>query len=737
VFKAEHRMMGRTAAIKFLAPAAAASEQLTARFERTVRILSRLEHPNLVRAYEAGQQGKTHYLVMEYVEGQDLRTIVRERGPLGVDEAVGYVVQAAKGLGYAHENGVWHRNVKPSNLMVDRQGTVKIVGFGLAHVEAGAVMDENSLEENLTRQGQVMGTYDFMSPEQAVDSSGVDHRADVYSLGCTLHSLLTGRPPYVAKSPVQQVLAHRSLPVPSLHKALPEISPELDRVFQKMMAKRPEDRYASMNEVVAELEACLASSPSAAAVAAAESTAEKLRSLVGLGAAPAQPAGQAGTAVKPPPLPARPLRRTRRPGPVLPIVIGGLLAVVVFVLAVQYFQRRKPVEVAQPASPQKTERELDSAVVAKTPQFERPRTEPPKKPAPQPEATPKPPAPEAKTREEPAVLELKPPEERPAPEAKTPETPTPKPPPKEPAPEPKKPSGADPERGPVPDKAARERALRLLHDTYQEELAGARTSEQKAVLARKMLREAQGISDDPAGRYMLLDSGCTLATEAGDLATALEAVGLTSRWFTVDGWKMKADLVADMGKGTKTPALHRALAEKAMQLTQAAFDARQFETAARLGDTAVVEAVKTREPVLIAKARAVAKDGKKALAVLREYETAKAELEQSPQSPKANLTAGRYECLMCGEWETGLRKLAAGSDAALRDLAKKDLAGPEDAEQQVAVGDNWWDLAGEESGIAQTNLYRRAAWWYQKALPHAKGLLKAKLEKRLQRQGEA
>ena len=177
---------------------------------------------------------------MECVDGQDLRSIIKEKNaPLAVEEAVRYTIQAATGLADVHQQGVAHRNVKPGNLLVDRQGIVKIVGFTLAHVEAGSAAAEAGVEDNLTRQGQVMGTYDYMAPEQAMDSSSVDRRADIYSLGCTLHMLLTGRPPYAAKAGMQQVLAHRAQPIRRSARQRPEVPEALDRVFQKMMAKAP------------------------------------------------------------------------------------------------------------------------------------------------------------------------------------------------------------------------------------------------------------------------------------------------------------------------------------------------------------------------------------------------------------------------------------------------------------------------------------------------------------------
>jgi serine/threonine protein kinase len=256
VLKARHRTMDRVVALKVVASKAMKSPHAVSRFHREVRAAAKLVHPNIVTAYDASQHEGTHYLVMEFVEGQDLATLVREHGALSVEQAVECIVQAAKGLEYAHSHGVIHRDIKPRNLLLERQGTVKILDMGLARL--GSLPDEEiHPSDDLTTAGQVLGTCAFMAPEQAQDAHGADHRADIYSLGCTLHCLLTGAPPFSGDTTIQILLAHQQAPIPSLCDAHPDVPSELDAVYQKMMAKRPEDRQQSMAEVVAELEACL------------------------------------------------------------------------------------------------------------------------------------------------------------------------------------------------------------------------------------------------------------------------------------------------------------------------------------------------------------------------------------------------------------------------------------------------------------------------------------------------
>jgi len=256
VLKAQHRRMKRFVAVKVLPAAAMKSAGAVKRFYREVEAAAKLNHPNIVQAYDAGEHEGLHYLVMEYVEGRDLASVVKEQGPLEVRQALDCILQAAKGLAYAHGEGVVHRDIKPGNLLLDKKGTVKILDMGLARV-ALAVGGDAQSDERLTQSGQVMGTCDYMAPEQAEDTRKADQRSDVYSLGCTLYRLLTGKVPYGGDSLMQVLLAHRDAPIPSLETARPEVPAGVAAIFEKMVAKRPEDRYPSVLEVIADIEAFL------------------------------------------------------------------------------------------------------------------------------------------------------------------------------------------------------------------------------------------------------------------------------------------------------------------------------------------------------------------------------------------------------------------------------------------------------------------------------------------------
>jgi len=260
VLKAEHRWMKRVVAVKMIAGATLKSSAAVKRFDREMQAAAQLEHPNIVAAYDAGIHEGAHYLVMQFVQGRDLGALVNEKGPLPIAQALDYVLQAARGLHHAHQHGIIHRDIKPANLLVDDHGTVKILDLGLARVGGPAGAED---KERLTATGQVMGTMDYMAPEQALDTHRVDARADIYALGCTLYRLLTGASVYQGSSIAKILVAHQLAPIPSLSAARPEVPARLDGLFRKMLAKQPADRPASMIEVIGELEACLGGQPQA------------------------------------------------------------------------------------------------------------------------------------------------------------------------------------------------------------------------------------------------------------------------------------------------------------------------------------------------------------------------------------------------------------------------------------------------------------------------------------------
>ena len=257
VYKAYHHRMNREAAIKLLPPEMVSDQSAIQRFHREAQAAARLSHPNIVMTYDAGEMRGVHYLVMEFIDGVDFSKLVKTRGPMPVSKAITYILQAAEGLQYAHEKGIIHRDIKPHNILLGLRGTVKILDMGLAR------FDETAGEDSLTETGTIMGTLDYMSPEQALDTRDVDARTDIYSLGCTLFFLLGGRPPFHADTAMKKLLAHRESPIPSLRDANKTVSAALDSVFQIMMAKRPDDRFSSMEDVITGLRNCHPDSSSA------------------------------------------------------------------------------------------------------------------------------------------------------------------------------------------------------------------------------------------------------------------------------------------------------------------------------------------------------------------------------------------------------------------------------------------------------------------------------------------
>jgi len=245
VYLCEHRVMRRRVALKVLPSAFAQDPEYLQRFHREARAVAALDDPNIVRAYDVDHDGKVHYLVMEYVEGSSLQELVSKEGPLDIQQAADFISQAASGLQHAQEAGLVHRDIKPANLLVDRKGIVKVLDMGLA-----LFFQE---KESVTQQydaSAVLGTADYLAPEQVMDSHAVDTRADIYSLGVTFFFLLTGKSPYGEGTVAQKLLWHQLRPPKSVREFRPEVPEGLEAVIHKMIAKKREDRYQTPGEVV-------------------------------------------------------------------------------------------------------------------------------------------------------------------------------------------------------------------------------------------------------------------------------------------------------------------------------------------------------------------------------------------------------------------------------------------------------------------------------------------------------
>jgi serine/threonine protein kinase len=305
VYKAIHRFMERVVALKVLNHALTVRPGFAERFRREVKAAARLAHPNIVTAYDADEAGAMHFLVMEYVAGTTLDREVARRGPLPLREACDLIHQAALGLQHAHERGLVHCDIKPHNLLLTPTGQVKILDFGLARV-----LDEGASETMSLPSGTLLGTPDYVAPEQARDPRCADIRADIYSLGCTLYHLLAGRPPFPTGTPLQKLLAHHECSPPVIETVHGDVPEALTGILERMLAKDPARRYSTPAELAADL------------------------------ASLADPASTAPAPAKP-----RPSRRALRR------VAGALATLAALVLAVLVWSRSQGPEVGRPSEP--------------------------------------------------------------------------------------------------------------------------------------------------------------------------------------------------------------------------------------------------------------------------------------------------------------------------------------------------------------------------------------------------
>jgi serine/threonine-protein kinase len=251
VYLAEHSIMRQPRAIKVLPKNRVADKSYLDRFYREGRAAAALSHPNIVRVYDIDHEGENHYLVMEYVEGINLYDLVKRDGRLSYRKAVDYILQAAIGLQHAHEAKLVHRDVKPANLLVTSGDIVKVLDMGLA------LFREDDFSVTIANQEKVLGTADYLAPEQAVNSHEVDHRADIYGLGCSMYYLLTGQPPFPQGTLPERIIMHQTKAPPPIENFRPDCPKRLSLICQKMLQKDRERRFQDCRALARQLRVML------------------------------------------------------------------------------------------------------------------------------------------------------------------------------------------------------------------------------------------------------------------------------------------------------------------------------------------------------------------------------------------------------------------------------------------------------------------------------------------------
>ena len=248
VFRAIDTRLARTVALKILSPDLAADPETVQRFQNEAQSAARLDHENIARVHYVGEDRGIHFIAFEFVEGENIRKLVERKGPLLLEEAISYTIQVVDALTHADARHIVHRDIKPSNLLITPSGHVKLIDMGLArlqHVEP--------VGTDLTASGVTLGTFDYISPEQARDPRNADIRSDIYSLGCTFYFMLNGRPPFPEGTVLQKLLQHHSDPPPDVRQFREDLPEEANRIMQKMMAKDPRNRYLDPGELIADL----------------------------------------------------------------------------------------------------------------------------------------------------------------------------------------------------------------------------------------------------------------------------------------------------------------------------------------------------------------------------------------------------------------------------------------------------------------------------------------------------
>ncbi len=687
VYLVHNRFLAREEVIKVINQAVLVRAGGKERFLREIQLAARLNHPNVVTAYAALPLGEGLAFAMEYVKGQDLAKVVKTHGPLPVANACHYARQVALGLSHAHAKHMVHRDIKPQNLILTREGKrhiVKILDFGLAKV-----LCEQAEDSHLTLPGKALGTPDYIAPEQSLDASRADIRADLYSLGCTLYFLLAGRPPYRGKNPFATMQAHHLENAQPLHLVRQDVPQDLDAIVARLMAKSPGERFQTPDEVAQALLPFIRSdvpvlpetgvhgaTNSAASWFTPEKALGELRALVGT-------------------------RLTRSPA-----LLGlGLAAMVMIVLGVLLFGR---------SYLESTEHVKETAHSGPEPA---PIIEPPPV-LPEPEERIKPLLDACSTTVAAAANwggaewillqgELVCFPERLTGWLKD-VVPTAK---------------LEKEPLPVPDPATIEGARERIRAEYQ--IASARPGD-RSKLARRLLDNVSS-GRQSAERYAMLDEARDLAANAPNMELAAQVIQEMAKRFQINTLHQTARALERTGMAIDAKSgVNIDLAHRTLDTIGQAVEVDDYETAMSLLSLATKSAKRARDP----KAISDCQDLKEKLPIMKVAHTSLTKiLAEPPNEPTRNEAVGRFLCFFKQDWEKGLPLLAQGNDATLRRLALHELQGAQNAAAWVELGDGWNKFSQRADKATKLPAKRKAYFCYRPVRYELEGMVKSRVEK--------
>ena len=705
VYRARHWRLDRCVAIKMISNEWASTPNAISRFEREAKALGRLDHTNIVRALDAGEEYGELFLVMEFIDGVDITSLVKRIDKLPIHNACEIIRQAALGMDYAYRKGVYHRDVKPSNLMLSRDGSVKLLDLGLAKI-----LEPSSSVSELTEEGMLVGTIDFMAPERLRGQNrDADIRSDIYSLGSTLYFLLTGQSPYekpATQSTRWNTQSRRSVVPLSTYRH--DIPAEVKNVVNRMIATNPDERYLEPRDVASALEVSATGSQLSCLFERLDGSGDPMSNSPRILPAEQNQAVNPSYRILPMRRPTH--KKKKRSRELLKIMAGGVAGVTLGVSLLWYGAGLDPFGIIMKdkriASAEETETQATSGNES--------------------ESISKPEKDQVEVNESNAVDGN---------DASTDQQHVP--------PTLAKPSASFPTeinatsrhfavhytaedlKKPKPSEQDVKASLSFVRRLHAEALAAAKLPLQKVALANDFLAKSQQC-ENASDRYAYLAEAAKLATLSKDINALFAIVDDTSDVFAIDPLRTKQSLLRDV-VDSATTSLHREALDRLSELVAEAMSLTRFKDAEDLCDFGVEISEGKNSLRSDAKAFAVRSEE------VRKLRDALATLADSPNDPVANLTVGRIFCFELDNWEDGLPMLKLGRDKRLQQLAKWELEPPSSVQSMLELADEWWDLADSKKpeSIERRLVRQHASEWYSKVFSEANGLMKDLARKRI------